>query len=72
MFTIGQQVAAKNSRQNLGRNGGTTTPTRKVMEIAQVIEETPIIGGRGYKLRKPGSTSKGGQTIWLEKDLEAI
>lgn len=61
MFTIGQQVAVKNSQQR----GLTLSDTRKVMEIAAVV-------ANGYKLRRIGSSSKGGQIVYEEESLEAI
>lgn len=72
MFTIGQHVAASNSRQITGSHNAAS---RKVMEIAKVIPNYEYRRGMfttGYKLRTVGSNGKGGQVIWAESALEAI
>lgn len=71
-YSVGQQVVAKNKQQVTGKYN---TQTRKVMEIAQVLpNHRHYLTGEmvtGYKLRRVGSTSKGGQVVWLAEDLEA-
>lgn len=49
---------------------------RKIMEVARVIEDHQFWGEEGtetgYKLRKPGSSSRGGDVIWKESDLSPM
>lgn len=68
MFSIGQQVAVKIPAQRGGH--GARTLNRKVMEIAAVInvENDQVV----YKLRRPGSTTKGGRDFYSENRLEAV
>lgn len=68
-YQVGDQVYALNVRQTTSRMGARHTTTRRHMEVAQVGEDRK---GRYYRLRKPGTSSRGGQVRWREKDLEPV
>lgn len=68
-FTVGQQVAVKVYAQRGGH--GARTANRRVMEIAALFVD-PNTGGIGYTLRRPGSTTKGGQRPYSGHELEAL
>ena len=73
-YTVGDQVVIETTSQRTSRYGATHAKSKKVMEVGSIEwrEATPYsdeVDGWGYRLRRPGSKTKGGSVLYPEAAL---